>query len=62
MFFFCLVFIYKQNAQVPRYTGSLTGTEQDVEEAEVQHLCPGAPGGLSYPPTFLSCSRLCALP
>ena len=40
---------YKQNVHVPRHTGSLTGTEQDVEEAEVQELCPGAPGGLSHP-------------
>ena len=47
---FALVSKYKQNAHVPRYTGSLTGTEQDVEEAEAQDLCPGAPGGLSYPP------------
>ena len=46
---FALVSKYKKNAHVPIYTWSLTGTEQDVEEAEVQHLCPGAPGGLSYP-------------
>ena len=42
---------YKQNPTVPRYTGSLTGTWQDDEEAEVQHLCTGDLGGGGSPPT-----------
>lgn len=60
---FALVSKYKQNAHVPRYTGSLTGSGQDVEEAEAQHLCPGAPGGLSYTPHVpLLLKPLCSAP
>ena len=52
---FALVSKYKQNAHVPRH--------KDVKEAEVQHLCPGAPGGLSYTPHVpLLLKPLCSAP